>query len=337
MTGRKGKPMEETRINLQLFAEGAGGEGAAGAEGSGQAAAAGMEAKAERGSFARGRRREEPANIVYGLQDKPQVAPAGQTEAAEQTEGTEGNQAEDFESLINGRFKQDFQDRVHGIVQDRLKTTRERESQVNPILELLADRYGMDAGDLGKLDLNALREKILSDTSQYEQEAADKGLPVEVVADLHKLQHIENTKAREQQRQEMQQRFMAQQQQIQDHYRGLQRQAEEVKKLYPGFNLDEELKNKTFLEMTRPGSGVDVLAAYRAVHHDQLAGAEMKFAAEKAAQRVSASVAANGRRPAENGLRGSTATINKTDPSTFTPEDFKRINKEVRGGAKIRF
>lgn len=322
-------------MNLQLFAEGGAGAGAAGSSG-GQAAAAGMEAQAESSPLARGRRREEQPAVTYGRQANPQVAPAenNKMDAAGQKEA-EGTQQEDFESLISGRYKADFEKRVQGILNDRLKGSRERESKVAPILEIAAQRYGMDASDMDKLDLGALAERMASDTSQYEQEAADKGLPVEVVAQIHTLKRLQAREARETAMRQKFEEQMRAQRQIEDHFQRLQKQAEEVKKVYPGFDLNAELKNKAFVEMTKPGSNVDVLTAFRALHHEELAGAEMQYAAQKSAQRISASVAANGRRPAENGLGGSTAAINKTDPRSFTRQDFKNIRDEVKKGKKI--
>lgn len=319
-------------IRLQLFAEGGAGAGAAGGDGGSAAAAAGAP-KADNGLLARDKR-DDLSSVIYGK------APQRAQKAQPQTDAAQHN-GEDkpasFEELIKGQYKQDFEKRVQGIVNDRLKGSREREAKMAPIIEHLANRYGMDhtAEDF---DLAALSDKLASDTSQYEQEALDKGLPVEVVAKLHTLERLEQRSAQEAKQQELRQAFMAQQQHIQSHYQRLQEQAAEVKKMYPAFDLDAELQNnKEFVEMTKPGSNVSVLAAYRALHHDELAGAEMQFAAKKAAQRVSASVAANAKRPAENGLNGSTAAVNKSDPSTFTDADFDEIARRVKRGEKIHF
>ncbi|MBP3410078.1 MAG: hypothetical protein J6M10_03685 [Clostridia bacterium] len=323
--------MDYTRMNLQLFAEG--GAGAAGGAGSsgGQAAAPGMEAAAERSPFARGRRREQqPAEVHYGGQAQPQVAPAEQQMEAAVQEGTQ----EDFESLISGRYKQDFERRVQGILQDRLKNSRERESRVAPILEMVAEQYGMDASDMEKLDLAALAEKMAGDTSRYEAEAAEMGLPAEVLAKLRKLERVQRRNEREAAMRQKFEEQMRAQQQLQSHFQNLQKQAEEVKKVYPGFDLEAELKNKAFVEMTKPGSNVDVMTAFRAIHHDELAGAEMQYAARKSAERISASVAANARRPAENGIKGSSAATAKLDPANLSREDIRNLREEVLKGKK---
>lgn len=234
-----------------------------------------------------------------------------------------------FEELINGKYKNDFEKRVQGILQDRLKGSREREAKFAPIIEQLAQRYGMDhtAQDFS---LDALSEAIAGDTSQYEQEALERGLPVETVAKLHKLEFIE------QQRQQQAQ-MQAQQTQLQRHLQGLVQQGDELKQLYPGFDLETEMKDPVFFKLTSPGVGVPVRTAYEVVHNEEIRGAGMQFAAQKAAQRVSASVAANAKRPAENGVKGSSAAINKSDPSKFTKADFDEIARRSRAGEKIYF
>lgn len=316
--------MLEKIIMLQLFADGG---GAAGGDG-GSAAAPGEATPAEQRLPARGKRRENPlANVTYGKQPQAQQAEApAQTDAAEQKDT---DTITPFRDLIKGQYKQDFESEVQRIVQDRLKGSREREAKVAPIIEQMARRYGMDhtANDFS---LDALSDAIAGDTSQYEKEAMEKGLPVEAVAKLHKLEHMEH-------RQQQEAQARAQQTQIQQHLEGLVRQGEQLKQLYPGFDLEKELQNPNFVRLTAPGVGVDVRTAYEVVHRDEMRGAEMKFAAEKAAQRVSASVAANAKRPAENGMKGSSAAINKSDPSQLTKADRAEIKRRVMAGEKIYF
>lgn len=313
--------MDRYAIRLQLFAEGAAG----GAGDGGNAAAAGEAAQAEQRLPARGKKRENPlANVTYGRQPQAQQQANAPMDAAAQKET---DAAVPFEELITGRYKQDFERRVQGILQERLKGSRDREAKTAPIIDQVARRYGMDAA-ADDFSLDALSDAIAGDMTQYEDEALEKGLPVEAVAKLHKLQQME-----EQQRREAEAR--EQQTQIQRHLEGMVRQSEQLKELYPNFDLQAELRNPAFVKLTAPGVGVDVRTAYEVVHRDEMRGAEMRFAAEKAAQRVSASVAANQKRPAENGVKGSSAAVNKSDPSQFTKADRDEIKRRVMAGEKI--
>lgn len=312
--------MLKNHIWLQLFADGGAGSGADGGDG-GMTAAAGEAHQAEQRLPARGKRRENPlANVTYGKQ-APQAAPA-QTEAV--NEGTD-NAPASFKDLIAGQYKGDFEAEVQRIIQDRLRGSREREAKTAPIIERVAKRYGMDAKAEG-FDLAALSDAIDGDLSQYESEAAEKGLDVETVAKLHKL---EDMQAQEQAR--------AEQGKIQSHLEDMLRQGLELKKTYPNFDLETELKNPDFVRLTAPGVGVPVKTAYEAVHADELRSQMMQFTAQKAAQKVSASVAANAKRPAENGVRGSSGAVNKSDPSLLKKADFDEILRRTQRGEKIYF
>jgi hypothetical protein len=332
--------MEKLLIfDLQRFGDGGGGgagsgagsgaAGSAGGEGGTAAAAAQANTPAEQRSLARSRRKENPlANVQYGKQvstAQPSVAVQQSDAAAEQGQ-TEAQ--ESFEDLIKGRFKSDFESRVQGIIQDRLRGSREREAKLNPILEMVASRYGIDTSDMANLDLDALSDKIAGDNSQYEQEAMDKGLDVETVAKLHRLERMETQKQREREE-------LAKQTEVQRHLEGMIRQEAEVKKLYPNFDLQAELQNPAFVRLTAPGVGVDVRTAYEVVHRDEMRGAEMQFAAQKSAQRIAASVQANGKRPAENGVSGSVGAVSKSDPSQWNKEDRAEVKRRVLSGEKI--
>lgn len=323
--------MDYTKIDLQFFADGGDG-GATGAAdaGAGTAApAAEGQNRADDRRVASGRRgrKENPlANVRYGVQREEPAQQDAQTEAAAQ-EGQE-EQTETFDDLIKGKYKADYDQRVQATIRDRLKGSNERMSKLNPIIEAIAQRYGMDASDLDKLDLDALSEKIAGDTSQYEKESLETGIPAETIAKVKRLEQIEAQQARDA-------KAAREKAAIEQHYNALKQQGEQMKTLYPGFNLDAELQNPAFVRLTAPGVGVDVRTAYEVVHREEMRGAEMQFAAQKSAQKIAASVQANARRPAENGMSGSAGAVTKSDPSTFTKADRAEIKRRVARGEKI--
>ena len=323
--------MDYIKIDLQLFADGGDGGATVAADASVGMAASTAEGqnRADDRRLAPGRsqRKENPlANVRYGLQREEAAAPdTAQTEAANQ-EGQE--QAETFDDLIKGKYKADYDARVQATIRDRLKGSNERMNKLNPIIEAVAQRYGMDTSDLDKLDLNALSEKIAGDTSQYEKEAIETGIPAETIAKVKKLEMIEAQQARAAKTAQEHAR-------IEQHYNMLKQQGDELKGLYPGFNLEAELQNPAFVRLTAPGVGIDVRTAYEVVHRDEMRGAEMQFAAQKSAQKIAASVQANARRPAENGISGSTGAVTKSDPSAWTKADRAEIKRRVSRGEKI--
>lgn len=316
--------MDNINFNLQLFAEGGDGGAAAGADGATGVTA--PDAGEQRGR----KRRENPlANVRYGRQ--PQEAPdtgvaAGDVGAANSEDSNTGSEPT-FDELVKGKYKQDFDARVQDIIRQRFKANTENEQKLtamNPLMEMLGKMYNVDP-----TDIDAITNAVGNTDSLYEEEAAQRGMSVESLKTIKQLER-ERDQAVAQQNQTIQEQRMRQ------HFDGLAQQAEQVKQLYPDFDLLTEMNNPTFARLTAPNSGIDVRTAYEAVHRDELRGAEMQFAAQRSAERVANAVRSNSARPVENGLSGQQgASVVKTDPRTFTNADRREIRDRVRRGEKI--
>lgn len=117
-------------------------------------------------------------------------------------------------------------------------------------------------------------------------------------------------------------------------YESILAQTEKAKKLYPALDLNAELDNPAFARLL--SSRVPVQTAYEVIHKDEILRGSMAYAAKVAAQKVGAAVQSNARRPAENGLSGSSgANVNVSDPRFLTKEMRQDIRKRVRRGEKI--
>jgi hypothetical protein len=129
-------------LDLQLFAEGAGGgDGGTGAEGAtGETVTAAVSQK--------GVKSNPLANVVYGKQAE-EAPPAAKVEEI----ATEDRNAK-YEAFI--KEHKDLDDaRIQNIVQKRLKGTKETVDKYNaiiPILETLAKKYDVDASDITALN-----------------------------------------------------------------------------------------------------------------------------------------------------------------------------------------
>ena len=314
----------EKLLNLQRFADGAGdggGEGGAGAEGV-DAAPAELPAPSHR------RRRENPlANVKYGV-DAQAEATAG--------EQTESPPEESFDELINGKFKADFDKRVQGIVQNRLRASKANEEQLGklqPIADMLAERYGTD-------DPDALMQALADDKALYEAEAVDKGIPVDLLMQTKQLE-------RKQKMLDRQQQEIAQRNQAEQEYANLLQQAAALKAVNPAFDLDAEMANPAFGRMVlQPpmGSGIPMESAYYAIHHKEIEAAQRQqhmqvtqYAVAQTQQKVANAIAAGQRRPSENGATGASPAINKADPRSLTRADREEIRRRVRNGERIVF
>ena len=303
-------------LDLQLFAEGTGGgDGGTGAEGAtGATVTAAVSQKGEKNPL---------ANVVYGKQAQAQETPP--TAKVEETVPTEDRNAK-FEALIKGEFKDLYDARVQDTIQKRLKSTKEtvdKYEALTPTLEVLARKYGVDASDI-----KALNKAIEDDDSYWEEEALDKGISVEHLKELRKMEK-ENAELR---------KFKAEQDNRENAnkiYAQWMEQEKQTKQVYPNFSLRSEMNNPEFLKLLR--SNVDVKTAYEVIHKDEIIPAAMHFTAKTVEQKLTNKVIANGARPVENGNSSQSATVVKSDVSQLSKADRDEIIRRVQRGEKIRF
>lgn len=293
-------------LHLQLFAEGsagAGGDGAA-AQGTGVTGAA---AVPQTGVNA-------PAAEVQNTE--PQAQP---TEAPVDLDA-------EFDNLIKGKYKSQFQSVMQNTVRQRLRgnqDTVDKFTTLNPVLELLAKKYGVDASDT-----KALAAAIEDDDSLYEAAALKNGTSPSEEKRFSKLTR-QNQQLLQQINDQKQAEQAAQQMQV------WEQQASEARKIYPNLDMNKEAKNPQFRQLLM--AGIDVGTAYLAVHKDEVLGGAMQHAAQTAAQKVANSVIANGSRPSENGMASQSAARTKLDPSLMTREERRALIKRSAGGETIRF
>ena len=110
------------------------------------------------------------------------------------------------------------------------------------------------------------------------------------------------------------------------HFLELERQAEELKVVFPDFDLRQELKNPVFARMTAPGVGLSVEDAYYAVHRRELHNA----AIQAAKRQVSNAIATGARRPRENGLAGQASAVSAFDYRSATKEQREDLKRRIR-------
>ena len=320
---------------LQLFGgEGAGGSGgSAGGEGGGtdsgeNAAAAGQQRLRELG-VPENRIRK---NRVY------QMTPKTEQKATAEASGNQKEQAaaadnptEEKKTDAPARMSWDeimadpeYNKQMQSVVQFRLKnakTAEETLSKIAPVIEVVARKYGQDPANV---DYDALVKSVNDDDAYYEDKALEMGVSV---ATAKQIDQQERDTARQQRTLE--------QQKIQQHIMKLEQQAEEMKKVFPNFDLRTELQNPAFVRMTSPNVGVSVEDAYYAIHRKEIQFASMQVAAQKTAEKVSKSIQAGSRRPNENGTSGQAPSVTTFDYRTASREQREAFKKRIRSGEKI--
>lgn len=303
-------------MNLQLFAEGgaAAGEGG-GAEGAGATApAAGVQKK--------GAKSNPLANVMYGKQPQDS-APAAEVQT-EPTQSQTPDRNAEFEKMIKGDYKEAYDKRVQDTIQKRLKNHKETEDRLtamNPLLDILSAKYGVEASNTEGL-IKALEE----DDDFIEKAALEQNMDPKQYRQIMKLQN-ENKRLKDQNDQRIQEEQRNQQ------YSIWEQQAAEAKNLYPNLDLNVESENPQFRKLLF--AGVDVGTAYMVIHKDDVLAGAMHHTAKTVEQKLANKIAAGNSRPAENGTSGQSAAVIKTDPSKWTRADREEVRRRAARGEKI--
>lgn len=216
--------------------------------------------------------------------------------------GSQDREAE-FQRLIRGEFKDLYDARVQDIVQKRLKgqqKTLEQYQSLEPALELLAQKYGVQAKDIG-----ALTQAIRGDI---------QGKPVDPRSDAIREENVQ-LKARQQ-------------------YEKWLQQTQEARALYPDIQLEKEVQNPRFTRLL--GMGLPVEEAYLLSHRHEIIPAAMRYSAKAAEEKLANHIAANGVRPPENGLGSQGAAVVKHDVSKMTRNQRQELIRRVQQGEIIR-
>ena len=307
-------------LSLQLFAEGAGGAGAGAGDGGTAQGQGATEAAAL--PQTKGAKSNPLANVKYGIQEE--VAPAA--EVQNEVSVAQPDRNAEFEKLIKGEYKDLYDARVQDTIQKRLKSSKEtvdRYNALTPTLEMLSKKYGVDA-----TDIEALNRAIEEDNSFYEEEALEKGISVQQLKEIRKMER-ENAELKAQmeeaQRQENGKKL----------YAAWMQQADEAKKVYPSFDMRTEMNNPKFVDLLR--SNIDVRTAYEVLHKDEIIPAAMQFTAQTVESKLAKKIASNGARPTENGMSSQSASLVKSDVSQLSKADRAEIIRRVQRGVKIRF
>ena len=321
---------QEIMFNLQLFGEGG---GAAGGEGAGAGAADGVAGDpATTGKSGRAAR-NPLADVQYGKAPEAEAAQqqgsVAQKESAQQA-AVDPDKA--FEQLIKGEYKDAFAKRTQRIIDDRFKHAKGLEAQVQqmePMLQMLAERYGIEDAK----DLKAIMKAMEDDDGYYEEEAMRRDMSVAQLKQMKQMERENEQFRRAQAEQERQQN-------ADRIYQGWLQQSEQVKQAYGNFDLRSEIGNpetgERFMGLLR--SGIDVKTAYEVIHKDDIIGGAMAYTAQQTEKRVTDSIRARGMRPTENGSSGNAAAVvRKADVNTLTRKDRDEIARRVMRGEKISF
>lgn len=241
-----------------------------------------------------------------------------------QTADAQIDSDKEFEELIKGKFKANYESKVQDILQKRLKGVKDvaaKYESLAPTLEMLGKKYGVNIDDV-----DALNKAIAEDDSYYEDEALELGIPVEQLKNIRRIER-ENTSLKKQVNEHNARERAAQR------YSTWMGQAQDTAKMYPSFNLEQELQNQRFVDLLN--SNIDVRTAYEVLHRDEIIPAAMQVATKKAKEQISNDIAANRARASENGTHST--TLAKSDVSRLSYDEIDEINRKVLRGERYQY
>lgn len=270
-----------------------GGEGAASSSAPGVQADPGQPRQQEAGASAK-----PSTNRAKGIIPVAQVAAA---------QPTEGSARPTWEQLM---ADPEYNSRMQQLVSARLKEAKQAQSAMltlSPALDTLAKQYGVDPKDH-----DALAQAILG--ASKEDPAA---------ASLEQERDNALQLARRQQARDL----------IRAHRENLQQQAERLRQVFPGFDLDKELQNPAFARMVGPGIGISVADAYHALHRREMEAITARAVAKNVAQRVAGSISSGTRRIAEHGANGTAPSVTTFDYRNATAAQQEALKQQIRAAA----
>ena len=271
---------------------------------------------------------EHEAEVVYGVQ--PDAAESGQPEAGaepEEAEGTKRDKKAEWRKLIEGDYKEEFQNHTQGIINKRfreMKGLQEQNAALGELAVKLGDRYGVDPRDL-----KGLAAAIDGDKGFLRDQADKAGLTVDQYRASQEMRR-ENEYYRQMREQQERER------RTQEAWAQVEAQAEEVKKVYPNFDLNAEMDNQQFVELLK--SGIPVEKAYQVAHYDEIVGGALRYAVNETKAQVANNIRARSMRPMEGAASAAAAPVTvKSDVHKLTKEDREEIARQVMRGKTITF
>jgi hypothetical protein len=325
------------RLNLQLFAEGAGASGEGGGEGatSGDNATAAAEQRLRELGVPEAKIRKSASKVASKMPTQTaqtaEVAPKEETNVesatteekptTEDTAGTPKRMSWD-EIMKDPEYNKEMQ----SVVRSRLKSEKSAEEALGkmaPAIEVMARKYGLDAKNM---DYEALAKAINDDDAYYEDKALEMGVSVETAKKVDQME-------RDTERQKAMEQRTLQEQKIQQHFVKLEQQAEAMRRVFPNFDLRAELQNPAFARMTAPNVGISVEDAYYAVHRNEIQTAAMQVTAQKTAEKISNAIQSGSRRPDESGASSQAPSVSTFDYRSASREQREALKQRIRNAA----
>lgn len=222
-----------------------------------------------------------------------------EADVAQLPEITASDPDAEFDRLIRGQFKDQYNARVQDIVRKRLKSQEKTLEQYRALESTVAEKYGIQAKDP-----QALAQAIAAQ-EQSHREAEELPRELERRADAKRQ------------------------------YEQWMWQAQQARTLYPKLDLRQEVRNPRFMELL--SAGVPVGDAYLVAHRDEIIPAAMHYTAKAVEEKLANRIAANGARPSENAMATRGTAVVADQVAHMSKAQRQDIIRRVRRGEIIKF
>lgn len=245
-----------------------------------------------------------------------------------------------FDDILNDAdYRKAYDDRVQSVVKDRLKKSKGFEEQNKALteeLDTINQKFSQLHSLYGTSDTNALIDRLLSESSLYQDEADRRGITVDQLkSDLSKEMQYKQLE-RENAQYKAQEQARLEEAQKTAQFKAWEQQAEETKAKYPNFDIRAEMNaSPQFAKLIN--SGISIQAAYEAVHFNELMEATRTQAFEQARKTVTDNIASRGSRPQEN-ISSSSPSVNTTsNVASMTGAQIRDAIRRAQAGEYIDF
>lgn len=288
---------------------------------------------------------QDPAGVTADPVADPQTK---DTAAGGQQEGQDLQQTAkkvSFDEILQDpEHKRAFDQRVNDMFRQRFRDDEaraERDSEVQQLMHTVAQMIGQKIEDPSELDPAKLRQALLDNSAILDAVALEAGQDSgRYRSELEMRTQNAAMKAQlDQQRKSRQ--AMEQEQRNRQAFMELQQEAQRLKTIYPQLDLNQMLQDpqtmRTVQALQIAGARDPVRTVYEAAHRNEIYGGLAAKAAQQGMTKVANAVAANSRRPLENGQQGQGGIQTVLDPRNLTKEQRRDIRRRVAAGEKVSF
>ena len=200
---------------------------------------------------------------------------------------------------------------------------KEKAAATDSVMDMLATKFGIE----DRSDVASITKALEADDFLYAERAEANNRTIEEQRNWDAIER-ENRQFREAQRRQQAQQNMQRQLEEWD------RQSNNLRQVFPNFDLDTELQNEEFVNMLQSGISMD--RAFYAIHGEEITTGAMQYTAQAVRQATAEDLATRKNRPRENGLSSQAAAKVSRDVHKLTKKERAAMAAQSLKGP-IRF